>query len=306
MESARAEVFASPVHPHTDIEGYYGVLYLSSIDGVWATHLRPRRSKNREFEQITDVPALRVACSYGSMAVAAGSEGMFDHLLARFDDYLELREPRQLSSRYCTACSWASFDVVGSSGPEDAGFIAAFTKPQTSDEEESPTGLTATSRDLVGVIDSEALFPSAKGLMFGAQDVLVMASRGTLHIDGWNPYLRDEKTPNIDLQQSLFSRKTVKVGKLENQAIDGAATVFGILAEMDSALLLRGVDGSISAFGQPVNWRTFPRSRNYLNHLHVTHEDHISILAFVDDYFISENDRGPAVQRPRLSRAYRS
>jgi hypothetical protein len=296
MQAALIETSSSPSHPHTDIEGFYNVLYFSSLDGIYAASLGRKLAKG--FQRMTDVPALRVACSWGSMAVAAGSEGMFDHLLTDFKRSNNRIEPRRLSDRYCAGCSWTSFDVVGSSGPRDAGFIAAFSKPKA-EEKESSLSLTVTSRDLIQVIDSKAIFHSTGGLLFGAQDVLVMASRKRLEIDGYNPRLRDEKAKVVDFQQALFSERSLDVSELAEDAIGGAATVYGILVEMDNALLLRGVDGTISGFGQPINWRTFPRSRNYLNQLHVTGDDYVSIFAFPDDYFISTKDREPAVYRPQ-------
>jgi hypothetical protein len=296
MEAALVDISQSPSHPHTDIEGFYNVLYLSSLDGIYAAPFR--RKLGRKFRRMTDVPALRVACSWGSMAVAAGSEGLFDRQLSDFRDWsseaLGSFEPRLLSDKYCASCSWTSFDVVGSSGPRDAGFIAAFSKPEA---DEAESGLTATSREILDVIDSDTLFPSSEGLLFGAQDVLVMASQNKLQVEGYNPRLRDERAKVVDFQQALFNERNLKFSELTDDAIGGAATVYGILVEMDSALLLRGVDGTISAFGQPVNWRTFPRSRNYLNQLHLTYDDHVSILAFPDDYF-PVGDRGPAAYRP--------
>jgi hypothetical protein len=128
-----------------------------------------------------------------------------------------------------------------------------------------------------------------------------MASHSSLYIDGWNPRLRRDDQ-GVDLQRSLFSERVIRVSDLTDEAIDGAAAVFGIAVEMDSALLVRGVDGSVSGFGEPVNWRTYPRSHRYLNQLHVTYDDHIAIFAFVDDYFILDQDRDPAVSRPQFGR----
>jgi hypothetical protein len=296
IQAALMATNSSPSHPHTDIEGFYNVLYISSLDGIYAAPLR--RKLGKAFHRMTDVPALRVACSWGSMAVAAGSEGMFDYLLRDFSDSSAKTNLRQLSDRYCAACSWSSFDVVGSYGPKSAGFIAAFSKPKAEEKEFKPS-LTATSRDLIQVIDSDAIFGSAGGLLFGGKNVLVMASRRKLEIDGYNPRLRDENAKVVNFQQALFNERHLDVRELTDDAIGGAAAVYGILVEMDNALLLRGIDGTISGFGQPVNWRTFPRSRNYLNQLHVTCDEYISIFAFPDDYFISASDRGPAAYRPQ-------
>jgi hypothetical protein len=299
LRGALIETAASPSHPHTDVEAFYNALYLSSSSGIRAARLTRKLSNN--FTRLSDIPALRVACSYGSMAVAAGSEGMYDQTLTSSLNWPATNEPRQLSDRNCVACSWAAFDVIGSSGPGDAGFIAAFSKPEKEEAEQGPVTFTGTSRQLLDIVGSDDLFPSSDGLLFGAENLLVMASPSHLYIDNWNPYLR-RKDQGVDVQRSLFNEKEFEVDDLAEEAIDGAATVFGIAVEMDSALIVRGVDGSISGFGEPVNWRTYPRSRRYLNQLHITYDEYVSIFAFLDDYFVSDEDREPAVQRPRWRR----
>ena len=301
LRNAFIEAAESPAHPHTDVEAFHRNLYISSSSGVYAASLT-RKLANR-FQLSTDIPALRMACSYGSMAVAAGSEGMFDQVLTPVRSWSGRNDPRRLSSRHCVACSWAVFDVVGTSGPGDAGFIAAFSKPQPGETSLSLTSITSTSRQLLEVIGSDELFPSSDGLLFGAENLLVMASRSSLYIDGWNPRRRREDQ-GVDVQKSLFNEYVIRVDDFTDEAIDGAATVFGIAVEMDSALLVRGADGTISGFGEPVNWRTFPRARRYLNQLHATYDEYVGIFAFVDDYFTSTANRGPAVRRPRSTENY--
>jgi hypothetical protein len=296
------ETAASPAHPHTDVEAFYRTLYLASSSGVRAATMSRKMSNN--FKTLSDIPALRVACSYGSMAVAAGSEGMYEQVLTSLRDWPRRNKPRRLSGRNCVSCSWASFDVVGTAGPGDAGFVAAFSKPQ-SDEMAASLNITGTYRELLDIVESNDLFPSSDGLLFGADNLLVMTSRSSLYVDGWNPRLRRDDR-GVDVQRSLFSRNEVEMQGLTDDAIDGTATAFGIAVEMDSALLLRGVDGSITSFGEPVNWRTYPRSRRYLNHLHVTYDDYVAVFAFFEDYFISPSNRGPAISRPQVRGSGRS
>ena len=300
LREALVEICRSPAHPHTDVEGFYDTIYLSSSSGVHAAPLTRKLANN--FRMSTDIPALRVACSYGSMAVAAGSEGMYEQTLISLQDWPFRNEPVQLSTRNCSACSWASFDVIGTAGPGEAGFVAAFTKPHPEEAEMRLRSLVGSSRHLLGVVGSDELFPSADGLLFGADNLLIMAARSSLFIDGWNPFLRRDNQ-GVDVQYSLFSRQKLEVGELTDDVIDGAATVFGIVVEMDSALLVRGVDGTITAFGEPVNWRTYPRSYRYLNQLHIVYENYVGIYAFVEDYFTPSDERGPAVQRPRSKRS---
>lgn len=298
LSKALVDACSSPAHPHTDVEGFYGTLYLASHGGVYAAAMARRLANN--FAISTDIPALRIACSYGSMALAAGSEGMYEQRLMSFDDRAIANRPKQLSDIHCSACSWASFDVVGTAGPGDAGFVAAFTKPRPEEGEEL-LAVASSSRELLGVIGSNELFPFSDGLLFGAGTLLVMAARSSLFIDGWDPFLRRDNELTF-VQSSLTSRRQIAVDALTDDAIDGAATVFGIVVEMDRGLLVRGTDGSITAFGEPVNWRTYPRSRRYFNQLHITQEGYVSIYAFFEDYFIPAATRESAVHRPGSKR----
>lgn len=297
LRSALIGTGQSPMHPHSDIEAFYNMLYISSPEGVSAASLSQKLSSG--FRRLTDMPALRIACSYSSMALAAGSEGMYDQQLSLEEDRSwQSHPPRQLSYSNCIACNWADFDIIGTSGSGEAGFIAAFEKPQRREGSGVITETREDPRPLLDVIGSSDLFPSSDGLMFGSQDLLVMASRSKLYVENWNPWLRRH---GVDVQRSMFGRHTVSINDLTEEAIDGSAAVFGIIVEMDSSLLVSGVDGTIKSFGEPVNWRIFPRSRRYLNQMHVIYEDYISIFAFIEDYFIPLETRGPAVHRPGSS-----
>jgi hypothetical protein len=288
LQNALIEVAPSPAHPHTDVEAFYGNLYLSSTQGV---HVAPlNQSLESSFDRSTDIPAFRMACSYGAMAIAAGSDGVFEQTLTREYILEESYEPVQLSDRACAACSWASFDVVATSGAGSAGYVAAFSKPSRDEEE---------SRQLIGVVDSTDLFPSSGGgLLIGSGNLIALASQSSIILDGWSPYRRRDDH-GIDLVKSLSSRETVEVEQLTDDAIDGAVTVYGLVFEMDESLLVVGVDGSRDVYPEPINWRTFPRSQRYMNHLHMTCDQGVRIIAYIEDYFLNSRKRGPAMRRPR-------
>jgi hypothetical protein len=289
-------VLPSPAHPHTDVEAFYNILYLSSSSGV---HSLPLSSMlEGSFNLSTDISAFRIACSYGSMALAAGSEGVFEQTLSSERYWPEIYEPMQLSNRYCASCSWASFDVVATAGPRNAGYIAAFSKPsrgadQLSDDDDDD------AHRLIGVIDAAELFPSPEGLFFGTADLLVLATPTTLVFDGWNPYRR-RQDHGTDVEKTILTRNQMEIKPFASDPIDGTVTVFGTTIELDNSLVVIGIDGSTKRLREPINWRCFPRSQRYLNHLHVTYGDHVRIYAFTDDYFTPYEKRGPAVRRPRL------
>ena len=40
-----------------------------------------------------------------------------------------------------------------------------------------------------------------------------------------------------------------------------------------------------------VRWRVFPRSKHYVNHLHVILDDRIEIYSFNNDYFVDQRSK---------------
>jgi hypothetical protein len=43
--------------------------------------------------------------------------------------------------------------------------------------------------------------------------------------------------------------------------------------------------------GEPVNWRVFPRSKHYANHLHVVYDDRLEVWSFNHDYFLDQKKK---------------
>jgi hypothetical protein len=67
---------------------------------------------------------------------------------------------------------------------------------------------------------------------------------------------------------------------------------FGTVLEFDSHISVLLNSGDVLRFpGEPVNWRIYPRSLNYLNHLHIIYDDYLEILAFTNDYFVPPGQR---------------
>lgn len=289
LASARVARAESPAFPHTDVEAFYNTLFLSSSLGVHAVPLA--RGLHGGFDLRTDVPSLRLSAGYGSLAIAAGSEGVFEQQLVRARDWVwdETSEPLQLSDGLCVSCSRAGVDVIATAGADAGGYVAAFSSPSRGGEDEP--------RELLGVVPAGELFGATDGLLFGSADLLVMASQSEVLIDHWNPYRRRADF-GIDLDRSLLGQTAMPRPRGARPAIDAAATVFGLVLEADGALQVLGVDGGTISLREPVAWRCFPRSQRYLNHLHVVYSDHVRIYAFVDDYFVPAAVRGPATKRP--------
>jgi len=59
----------------------------------------------------------------------------------------------------------------------------------------------------------------------------------------------------------------------------------------ESLLVVDSLGQSHIIEGEPVNWRVFPKSINYINHLHIIYEDYMDIYIFTHDYFVNQKEK---------------
>jgi hypothetical protein len=110
------------------------------------------------------------------------------------------------------------------------------------------------------------------------------------------------KKNSIDLvkyfpKTKAIKNKFVSIGSVETKEpigdiISADSSFFGIVLEQEDGLLI--ITSSLDYIklpGEPVNWRVFPKSRNYINQLHVIYEDYLLIYSFNHDFFINQSDK---------------
>jgi len=280
----------SPLFPHSDVEAYYNSLYIGSPEGL--VHAPLARTTIEPFEQLLDAPALRISASYRSMAVAAGSVGLIELPLAtRYEDKIP---PRLVTEWHCQSCSWASFDIVASSPDFGGGFLAAYANPRDPNYEDE-------RHPLLGLLAAESIFDRTGAYLFAAADKLILIGDGFVEAGKWSPYRR-RPGYGIDVEKAKLKRQIVEDQRLRKEVLNASASVFGYVVEFDTALIVFANDGTSKRLNEPVSWRCFPRSSRYLNHLHVTLEDHLRIYAFVHDYFLQDHERGTSIARPTVTR----
>ena len=56
--------------------------------------------------------------------------------------------------------------------------------------------------------------------------------------------------------------------------------------------------------GEPINWRVFPRSKFYENHLHIVYPDRLEILSFNDDYFVDQEKKKAGIRYWESSKSW--
>lgn len=67
--------------------------------------------------------------------------------------------------------------------------------------------------------------------------------------------------------------------------------MFSTVVETDTQLLSVTQSGVGVIAEKPVSWRAFPRAKSYVNHLHVTFNDHLSINAYLNCGLDKKSDK---------------
>ena len=95
----------------------------------------------------------------------------------------------------------------------------------------------------------------------------------------------------------------IRLAEWKGDVVSGGTAVFGTVIECDRALVIVPSEGQpITLSGEPVNWRTFPRSKYYENQLHVIYEDRIEIFSFNHDYFVDQETKRSGIRFAEFGR----
>jgi hypothetical protein len=291
--------------PTTDFEAYGNVLFAASTDGVVAAHLkRLDQIDLSRSSLITDTPALRVTASYGMLAIAGGVEGLFEVPVRHLDEYYSYWDaipsrPEYISSTPAYSCNYIRFDLAAST-PGEGGYVGAFTRPRAGTAEDR--SYEGYDRQLLDTLDSKEIFDLEGGLLFGGGDRLMLATDKQYRSGGWDPYKRKKDVQLFDALDAIYSSPSQIDAPRRREPIDAALTVFGAVYEYEGSLVIAGTDGVQHLIrGEPVAWRVFPRSRRYLNQLHVIRNEYVDVFATSHDYFLRRDARGPSLPRPKAS-----
>jgi hypothetical protein len=122
-----------------------------------------------------------------------------------------------------------------------------------------------------------------RGFTWGAGDKIFRVNDGRVEVTQYRQ--RSRKPPTFTFRGEI----PLDDPETGSSVVSARAASFGSMIESDDGLLAILTTGeSLSLPGEPTNWRVFPRSHNYINHLHVIYEDRLEILAFTHDYFVDQ------------------
>lgn len=124
-------------------------------------------------------------------------------------------------------------------------------------------------------------------LSWGAHDKLYCYSEGRIEVVRYTPTGRRRPSE----RDEFVTAGEIKLPKFGSVAkpISARVAPFGCVLEVDNGLFVMPTAGEpIFIPGEPVNWRVFPRSVDYVNHLHIVYEDRLDVWVFTHDYFADQ------------------
>jgi hypothetical protein len=285
--------------PHSDIAAYAGRLWIASPEGLqvadWdATEERLGLVARRAW----DCPLLSLSPNYGTIAMAAGDEGLHE---LRIDS--SQQRPTCTVDGNCTGCDWLYYSVYASSHV-DQGHLAAYQRHTEGRDEE--TRRLIYRREPVGVLEEDQIFSGVSrngGYSWGSADKICKMTDAGIAIARYMP-----GHPRVEDQVEQLG--IIRQSHKAKGVVSGGVALFGVVVELEDSLLIFASDGKTTSIdGAPVNWRIFQRSNWYLNQLHVIHEDRAEILSFNHDYFVNQalkvtgiryRERGDPAPRRRI------
>ena len=275
----------NPFHfPHADSLFYYNKLYVGGSNGLQVSQRGGSRHPiNEKPIKLWDGPVLSMAASHQSLALASGTEGLFESQLEV--ESISYFKERLRSSQPSTSVRWLYPSIYSSS--YEGGYLADFDfeKNATSRDEQK----REQPRSLRDIIDVSRLFTYERsnhitGYSWGSHDKICLATQDQIDVIRFH----STQTENKEHFESLGKVKVAK--KFIGDIVNADSAYFGYVIETAEGLL--ALSSSLENFwldGEPVNWRVFPDSKDYVNHLHVIYDDHFCVFSFNHDYFIDQN-----------------
>lgn len=309
--------------PHADSVMYNSLLYTVGKSGVYCSPCETVRKGTPVGHGIKrwDGSASACAASYNIVALATAEGGLFEMISGsayKGDLQLPEREPRLVVDKHCTDCSWSFFNIFGTSRHQGSFLVQYKLRSETYADEavltedtewdaELASGLRllAHRRTFDRVMEERELFGvDADGYEIAYQDKLYRVHDRQISVVKANPY--SDKVEN-----RLRRLGDVQIAGWKGSLVSAKVAVFGVVLEYDAALVVvgNGPDESLETHtlrGEPVNWRVFPRSANYRNHLHVVRDDFLEVWSFNHDYFVEQKHKKMGTRYSAVSGRYYS
>lgn len=230
---------------------------------------------------------------YGRIAISAGNDGLFEYsaldssrLQVIIKDKVIDSQLYQISEAHSLFSNWSFTDVYNSSDHGASGLMHYEWKDYSQDDEFS--GYAPPTKVFDRFIEDSEIFLKTEmhGMSWGGDEKFYKFSQGHVSV-------ATKQSPKMIAKTGQFFNLLQEAIEMPGESITKAGVaVFGSVIESDTGLLVIRSDLELETFdGLPVRWRIYPRSKSYLNQMHILHEDRLDIISFNHDYFVNQKTK---------------
>lgn len=286
-------------------------LYYVTDIGLYKSDVHfPKKYKTqlRNEKKLWDCPLFSLmANSFGQIALSAGDEGLFE--LNNFNaEYLDNKPVNisgdsrflldsnihmtdippiyHISKKHSTFANY-SFANIYSSSSIESSYIALFEWIEQQDIPDKKT-----RKYFAEYYDAEIFNSNNQHhISWGNQEKLYMVSNNEIRI------VRSHGLNRGFEKSDMFEEPKIVLQTWKGEVIAAGSAYFGVVLECENALVVLLSNGETYSIPGPITkWRTYPRSHNYENHLHVIFDDKITIYSFNNDYFVNQKSKDFGVE----------
>lgn len=263
----------------TDLDIYKNKFIISSADGIKSVvgnrsieNLKVKFEFSQNIKKMWDEKVFELAVgTLDRLIISCGYEGAFELFTRTKADSYELIKEKQLSEKEWIGCEWDQNTGIAILKNQLKQELLKF---ETLNEDHlSKLSNRSEINQYYKTIKEEE--PQEYELPMSTQNYInSWVFDDKIYLFGEDLKLYEYTEDNINtVTQVNTDRETI------GTIIDSAKTHFGLVFEDIDNLYL--FDSTIQILSNNVtNWRTYPKSRNYQNHIHFIENDHLTIQIF--------------------------
>ena len=281
-----------------DTEVYANNLYFAVDDGLYRKVIHTNASDPSLGPKDTKLWECRLlslkANKYPQIALSAGSEGLFELNLVKDENIrpqalenVEETKVYRISGKPSSFSNY-SFLSVFSSSYVDESYMALFNwKPIDSLRMNTAAKRNIkVYRDFDEVIGQQGIFGDSNDseISWGIDDKIYSIKGNILTI------LKFNNAANIEKGETYYQTlESVKLPLNLGQIVGAGSSYFGNVLEFTKGVMVLRSDGNVTVIpDEMIRWRVYPRSKNYLNHLHLLYDNRLEIYSFNHDALVNQ------------------
>ncbi|MDO6545491.1 hypothetical protein [Photobacterium sanguinicancri] len=258
----------------SDINIYKNRFYVASECGVDALDFDWKNGAISSFSKsakIFDEVSFKLATnSHYRLAIAAGNSGLLSVIPDK--KFVNRSHVNQLVDAPCSDCQWQNDNLIANT--QEGQYIASFLPiPKKVDFEGTDIEYWNKVRAIkkappkIGAkkeINGEAIVSS----WFSGENIFNVTDKMNLYLSG------SKRIDDFEIVDTNSELSTLKYFKAQSSP-------FGTIMEIGDQLKLFTDNKEHQIIAEEVvNWRLFPKSTSYLNHLHIIEDDYLSVSLF--------------------------